>query len=100
MSSCSISRILRALGVYPMVTAATQKTIGAFYTAEPIARFLVEWAIRGPNESVLDPSCGDGAFVGAAATRLAELGCQIPKGWGGEWHSSAVTAASSLFPAL
>ena len=81
-----------------MVTAATQKTIGAFYTAEPIARFLVEWAIRGPNESVLDPSCGDGAFVGAAATRLAELGCQIPKVWGVDLDSGAIAAARSLFP--
>jgi adenine-specific DNA-methyltransferase len=81
-----------------MVTAATQKTLGAFYTAEPIARFLVEWAIRGPNESVLDPSCGDGAFVGAAATRLAELGCETPKVWGVDLHSGAITAARSLFP--
>jgi len=81
-----------------MVTVATQKTLGAFYTAEPIARFLVEWAIRGPSESVLDPSCGDGAFVGAAATRLAELGCEIPQVWGVDLHPGAITAARSLFP--
>ena len=82
-----------------MATVATQKTLGAFYTAEPVARFLVEWAIREPNEAVLDPSCGDGAFIGAAATRLAELGCPIPKVWGVDFHSGAITAARSLFPA-
>src|SRR5260370_4692482 len=99
MDCASTSRILRVPERYLMATVATQKTLGAFYTAEPVARFLVEWAIREPNEAVLDPSCGDGAFIGAAATRLAELGCPIPKVWGVDFHSGAITAARSLFSA-
>ncbi|MGC1484687.1 MAG: N-6 DNA methylase [Candidatus Acidiferrum sp.] len=81
-----------------MVTAATQKTIGAFYTAQPIARFLVEWAVRAPSDSVLDPSCGDGAFIDAAVARLDELGSNAPKVWGVDLHSDAIAAAHSLFP--
>jgi hypothetical protein len=39
----------------------------------------VEWAIRDDNVSVLDPSCGDGAFLVAAATRLEKLGSFSPR---------------------
>lgn len=82
-----------------MVIAATQKALGAFYTAQPVARYLVEWAVRGPEESVLDPSCGDGAFIGATAERLRELGSKIPKVCGIDLHSDAIASARTLFPA-
>ncbi len=50
------------------------KALGAFYTEESVAHRLVEWAIRSPEATVLDPSCGDGAFLVAAADRLSRLG--------------------------
>lgn len=50
------------------------KARGAFYTPAELTRFLARWAIRGPIDRVLEPSCGDGAFVGAVAQRFAELG--------------------------
>ncbi len=50
------------------------KALGAFYTEESIAHRLVGWAIRNPGETILDPSCGDGAFLVAASERLACLG--------------------------
>jgi adenine-specific DNA methylase len=61
-----------------MAAATLQKTLGAFYTGQPAADRLVGWAICSASESVLDPSCGDGVFVGAAYSRLRELGCDSP----------------------
>ena len=52
----------------------TAKARGAFYTPAAITAFLTEWAIRSPDDRVLEPSAGDGAFVIAAAARFRELG--------------------------
>ena len=50
------------------------KARGAFYTPPEIARFLADWAIRDRSDRVLEPSCGDGVFVGTAVERLKRLG--------------------------
>src|SRR4051794_39256194 len=50
------------------------KAIGAFYTPQIVADFLATWAIRFTEDVVLEPSAGDGVFLGAAARRLAQLG--------------------------
>lgn len=50
------------------------KLRGGYYTSAEIAAWLCSWAIRSPQEYVLEPSCGDGAFLMAAAERYAELG--------------------------
>lgn len=42
------------------------KALGAFYTPQTIAEMLAEWAIRAPDDSVLEPSAGEGALVRAA----------------------------------
>lgn len=73
------SAILNGLGrLSLMATAAQQKTLGAFYTAETVATFLVNWAVRAADDSVLDPSCGDGVFLSAAVERLRRLGKARP----------------------
>jgi adenine-specific DNA-methyltransferase len=51
-----------------------RKNLGAFYSPETLVLPMVTWAIRSPSESVLDPSCGDGVFLAAAARRLLSLG--------------------------
>ena len=51
-----------------------QKVTGAYYTPDRIASFLTEWAVRTPNDRVLDPSCGEGVFVLNAYERLIRLG--------------------------
>ena len=43
--------------------ALKQKRCGAFFTPEPVVRTLVSWAVRCPDERMLDPSCGDGRFL-------------------------------------
>ncbi len=51
-----------------------RKSRGAFYTPQAIATFLSQWAIRRPTDAVFEPSCGEAAFLTAAATRLQALG--------------------------
>lgn len=60
-----------------MEGSASRKARGAFFTPPQIADFLVEWAIdRNPRARVLDPTCGDGAFVVSAARHLRRLGAR------------------------
>jgi adenine-specific DNA-methyltransferase len=40
-----------------------QKAFGQFFTPEAVARTLVRWVIRNPEDRLLDPSCGDGRFL-------------------------------------
>lgn len=50
------------------------KLRGGYYTSAEVATWLCAWAIRKPTDRVLEPSCGDGAFLEAAALRLLDLG--------------------------
>jgi len=51
-----------------------QKLRGGYYTPQPIAQFLARWAIQSPTAVVLEPSCGDGNLLVAAAETLMKLG--------------------------
>lgn len=46
---------------------------GAFFTPEPFARYIADWAVRSPSGRLLEPSCGEAAFLLAAVDRLAAL---------------------------
>jgi len=54
------------------------KLRGGYYTSSAIADWLCAWAIRSPKDRVLEPSCGDGAFLEAATKRFSELGTRAP----------------------
>jgi adenine-specific DNA-methyltransferase len=41
----------------------SQKEAGAYYTPDPVVSSLVAWAVRGPEDRLIDPSCGDGRFI-------------------------------------
>lgn len=56
-----------------------RKRLGAFYTPESLSRILTDWAVRTPNDRVLEPSFGRCGFLAAARRRLEELGCKVPK---------------------
>jgi adenine-specific DNA-methyltransferase len=75
-----------------MAAATAQKILGAFYTADPVARFLVRWTVREPSDVVLDPSCGDGVFLEAAVRHILNLGGNSPQVWGVDVDSEAVRA--------
>lgn len=44
--------------------ASADKLRGGFYTPEPIADFVLQWALADrPAATLLEPSCGDGVFL-------------------------------------
>jgi adenine-specific DNA-methyltransferase len=50
------------------------KLRGGYYTPSALAEWLCSWAIRSVEDKILEPSCGDGAFLEAAAKHLKKLG--------------------------
>jgi methylase of polypeptide subunit release factors len=46
---------------------AARKALGAFYTDAAVVQFLVSWGMRTAARRVMDPACGDGRFLEAAA---------------------------------
>ena len=50
------------------------KLRGGYYTSAKLAEWLSSWAILSATDRVLEPSCGDGVFLDAAAARLESLG--------------------------
>jgi adenine-specific DNA-methyltransferase len=54
------------------------KLRGGYYTSSEVATWLCAWAIRSSKDRVLEPSCGDGAFLEVAAKRYAEMGARSP----------------------
>jgi adenine-specific DNA-methyltransferase len=64
------------------VTSGTPDEIkarGAFYTPVELTDFLASWAVRSSEDRVLEPSCGDGAFIAAIQSRMAQLGRDTPE---------------------
>lgn len=61
----------KASGLEP---SAERKRRGAFFTPPEVAEFLTRWAIRSAADLVLEPSCGEAAFLKPAVARLSELG--------------------------
>jgi adenine-specific DNA methylase len=58
-----------------------RKARGAFFTPPEIARYLCDWAVRKPCDTVFEPSCGEASFLLAAGERLRSLGAN-PLLWG------------------
>lgn len=46
-----------------MTARLSQKDSGAYFTPDVVAASLIAWATAGPDDRLLDPSCGDGAFL-------------------------------------
>ena len=58
----------------PITSTGSAKSRGAFFTPPQIAEFLAAWAIHSSGDAVLEPSCGEAAFLLAAATAQEKLG--------------------------
>lgn len=61
-------------------SAETAKARGAFYTPPEITEFLSKWAVRSASDWILEPSAGDGAFLGSLSRRIAELSAERSAG--------------------
>jgi adenine-specific DNA-methyltransferase len=80
--------------------AAERKARGAFFTPPEISKFLSDWAVRSRSDQLLEPSCGEAAFLLAAAESLknagatnAEVGMQLH---GVDVHAESVASAERL----
>ena len=81
-------------------TTELRKARGAFFTPPEIAHYLVGWAVRSPEDRVLEPSCGEASFLLAAADRLKSVGanplCLGEQLHGVEIHEASARNAESL----
>ncbi|MBX5206840.1 N-6 DNA methylase [Rhizobium sp. NZLR11] len=57
----------------PIDTPVLRKERGAFFTPSAITHFISKWAIRAPDNRVLEPAAGDAAFLVSAVERLRDL---------------------------
>ena len=80
--------------------AATRKARGAFFTPATLCRYVADWAVRAAGDHVLEPSCGEAAFLLAAGERLDTLAraTGVPRGHldGVELHESSAREAERL----
>jgi adenine-specific DNA methylase len=76
------------------------KARGAYYTPLGLTRFLTRWAVRSADDRVLEPSCGDGAFVAALVERFRDLDGSLPAGqlFGIERDPAEADKARSIAP--
>lgn len=79
--------------------AAGRKARGAFFTPDGITAHLATWALRSANDSVLEPSTGEAAFLTAAVRRLRALGAEQPVVHGVEIHRQSAKVARALIEA-
>ncbi len=61
---------------------SAQKLRGGYYTQPDIALFLARWVLEAKPKAILEPSCGDGAFIQAVADLRPSglqriVGCEI-----------------------
>ena len=61
-----------------MESQLTSARLDRYYTPEPIAAALVEWAVRSPSDHLLDPSFGGCAFFRTGVATLAKIGAKQP----------------------
>ena len=54
--------------------ADERRSLGQHFTPAPLVRLVCALGISDPRARVLDPACGDGAFLKGAVDRLAALG--------------------------
>lgn len=55
---------------------AQHKLRGAFFTPDEVCRFITRWAIRGKDDRILEPSCGEATFLVHSGKRLRSLGAE------------------------
>lgn len=79
-------------------TAIARKARGAFFTPQALTDYICEWAIRSSEDRILEPSCGEAAFLLAAARRLDQLGASVGSDQleGVELHRESAAAARVL----
>lgn len=70
-------RLQRNMAEEAMTPQRELKMRGGFNTPDPLARFLVDWAVRSPHDRCIDPSSGDAIFLQEAIYKLQHFGANI-----------------------
>ena len=55
-----------------------KRKLGSYYTPSNITQILANWAIRSPNDFILEPSFGGCSFLESSLDRLINLGAEDP----------------------
>jgi adenine-specific DNA-methyltransferase len=58
-------------------TPVLRKARGAFFTPPAITEAIVHWAVRTGSDRILEPSCGEAAFLIPAALQIERLGVPV-----------------------
>jgi len=80
--------------IEPIDSSQLRKSRGAFFTPDSISRYIADWAIRNPEDLVLEPSAGEAAFLTKAVARLNSLGVARPIVAGVEIHGPSARMAT------
>ncbi|MGP9782944.1 SAM-dependent methyltransferase [Arthrobacter sp. MYb211] len=78
-----------------IVGSAARHERGAYFTPEPVARFMTEWALGEQGRRVLEPSCGEAQFL-ATAAQVTNDGRGASELFGVELHEPSVLAARAI----
>ncbi|WP_340290877.1 N-6 DNA methylase [Aquipuribacter hungaricus] len=76
-------------------TAGLRKARGAFFTPQPVAEYVTRWAVRQASDRVLEPSCGEAAFLLAALERQTALAADGDSSQRGDLAGVELHAASA-----
>ena len=82
------------MALQPLDSPELRKARGAFFTPPLVARYVTEWAVRSASDHVLEPSCGEAAFLLEAGVRLTELGAAT--GLQGQLHGAELHEDSAV----
>jgi len=79
--------------------AIKKRELGAYYTPPELSQILVDWAIRSPTETILEPSFGGCGFLESCKTRLEILGQKKPltKLFGADIDDKAFEHLNNIF---
>lgn len=103
MSGDLVSTASGGVGQWGAVEDSRQqrKGRGAFFTPAALCAYVCDWAVRTATDRVLEPSCGEAAFLVAAAQRLDALDAPADPEQlvGVEVHADSAAAARGVVAA-
>src|SRR6202022_4220075 len=81
----SISQNIVGLLYEVIVEERFRHQLGQFYTPEDVVDVLTTFAIRDPNDLVLDPATGGGSFLRSAYARKRDFGANHARALADIW---------------
>ncbi len=103
MVACPVREDVLVTTTAAIDTAALRKARGAFFTPAPVAEYVTRWAVRSPGDRVLEPSCGEAAFLLSALAQQEALAAGGEHEFGDlagvELHATSAESARGLLRA-